>query len=231
MSNKKELTIPMGTNIEDLFTKAEYLIEKKLVPSSFKKPEDLVTVIKIGASIGLDAISAVNSIDLIQGAVAIKAKMIPGLLAKAGIAVKVMRDYEQLYEEVPTPIVGEDKKPIVDEEGRMKYYCDPDGKIVLKKKYSDDYITVIRFYRHFPGIGVIENDIEFRWSDAKSAEWHKKPNWKKMPRYMMFARCMTRGARIVGSDIMAGLYDNFETAEFQNIEFTVNDEGDLIVEN
>jgi len=225
----KELASITGASIENLFEKAQFLIEKKLVPATFKKAEDLVTVIKIGESIGLDPLASVNSIDLIQGAVAIKAKMIPGILAKAGIAVKVLRDYEQLYDEVPTPIKDKEGKPIVDEDGKMKYFKDPEGNTIYKKKYKDDYITVIRFYRNFPGIGVIENDVEFRWSDAVKAEWHKKSNWKKMPRYMMFARCMSRGARIVGSDVMAGLYDNFETAEFTNADFDINEDGDLVV--
>jgi len=215
-------------NIQDLFKKAEFLIEKEMVPSSIKKPQDLVNIIKIGQSIGLDEVSALNSIDIIQGAVSLKAKIIPGLLARNGVAVQVIKDYEQLYDEKPTPLTGPDKKPIVDEEGKMKYYCDPDGNPVLKKHYKDDYVTTLRFKRYFPNIGVVENDISFYWSDAVATEWHKKPNWKKMPRYMMMARCMSRGARIAASDLMAGMYDNYEVAEFTGVDFDVNeDTGDL----
>lgn len=43
------------------------------------------------------------------------------------------------------------------------------------------------------------------------------------------ARCISRGARLFGSDAIAGQYDNYEVAEFTNVDFDVNDDGDLII--
>lgn len=200
-------------SLEDLFKQAEFLIDKKMVPATIKKPQDVVNIIQIGDTLGMNPSTALNSIDMIQGNAAIKAKIIPGLLAKNGVAVQVLKDYEPIIEQKKIPMKDDNGKYKKDADGNFMFYTNPDGSLMYKDEVIDR-ITLVRFMRHFPHIGIVENDVEFRWSDAKDANWDSKPNWKKMPKYMMMARCITRGARIVASDIIGGLYDNYEVSEF-----------------
>jgi hypothetical protein len=186
--------------LEGLFNQAEFLINKKMVPATIKRPQDVVNIIQIGETLGMNPSTALNSIDMIQGNAAIKAKIIPGLLAKNGIAVKVIKDYEPIIEQKKIPMKDKDGKYMKDSEGNFKFYTNPDGSLMYKDEIIDR-ITTVQFKRHFPHIGIVDNEIEFRWSDAVDAGWDSKPNWKKMPRYMMMARCMTRGARIVASEL------------------------------
>jgi hypothetical protein len=230
MSNEKSNELAIIANeeniINSLFAKAQVLIDKKMVPSTIKKPEEVVSIIQIGEGLGMNATTALNSIDLIQGAIAIKSKVIPGLLAKHGVAVQVLKDYEPIIEQkkIPKFVVKDKKKEFVlDEEGNPVFFTNPDGSYMMKDDVVD-YITAVRFKRNFPGIGVIENDIEFRWSDAVSAGWDSKPNWQKMPKYMMMARCISRGARIAAADIIGGLYDDLEVRDAYNVNVNIIEE-------
>lgn len=215
-------------NIDDLFNKAQNLIDKKLVPATIKKPEEVVSIIQIGEGLGMNPTTALNSIDLIQGAVAVKAKVIPGLLAKHGVAIQVIKDYEPIIErkKVPKFIINADKKKefVFDADGNPEYFKDPETGEYVYKEEIIDYVTQVRFKRYFPNIGVVENDVEFRWSDCVTAGWDTKSNWQKMPKYMMMARCISRGARIAASDIIGGLYDEYELADAYNVKIDITED-------
>lgn len=222
------ITVKSESTLAVLFEEAKILMDNKMVPSTIKKAEDVVNIIQVGENLGMNPITALNSIDMIQGTVAIKAKIIPGLLAKKGIAIQVLKDYEPIIErkKVPKFIKNDEgkKEYLFDDEGNPQYFKDPDTGDYIYKEEELDKITVVRFKRYFPEIGIVENDVEFRWSDAKSAGWDSKPNWKKMPKYMMMARCIVRGARIVAADVIGGLYDDLEVSDFtDNSNITIDD--------
>lgn len=221
------LAVKQENTLSDLFSRAQTLIDKKMVPANIKKPEEVVSIIQIGEGLGMNPTTALNSIDLIQGAIAIKAKVIPGLLAKHGIAMQVLQDYEPVIEKEKVAkfsinAAGK-KEPVFDKDGNPEFFMNPDGTYMTKDKIVD-YVTKIRFKRFFPNIGLVENDIEFKWSDAISAQWDGKPNWQKMPKYMMMARCTSRGARIAASDVIGGLYDEFELADAYNVNLQVTED-------
>lgn len=232
--NKPQLSLSSSSSIDTALNYAETLMEKKLVPSTIKSPHHILGIIKIGESLDMDPITALNSIDIIQGAYSIKAKMLAGLLTRNGVSIEVIKDFEPVYEEKIQYITEEDeegnKMPVMDDEGRLKVYRDYDGSPKTKKKQVDN-ITTIRFKRHFPNIGVVTNDVSVKWSDAVQAGWTNKPNWQKMPKYMMTARCLARGARLIASDLISGLYTDYETAEFTDANFDVDEDGNLIVDD
>jgi hypothetical protein len=222
MTNKNNELVAIE-NTKSMFDMAAYLIEKKLVPSGIKKPEDAVAIISMGRQIGMDPQVALNSMHLIQGNIAIKSSVIPGLLSTAGIAVELIKDYEPVMKSVPAYMKDAEGKAIVDDDGNFKYYRNPDGSVIMKdeqvrfgvNKEHLEYVTTIKFHRYYKEMNkTISSDYSFYWSDAVSAEWHKKDNWKKLPRFMMYARCVVRGARGVGSDVIGGLYDTHEVVEF-----------------
>jgi hypothetical protein len=224
-----ELLAQVQTSVETYFDQAQYLMDKNLVPKSYSKPEHIVMAISYGSQLGLDPVTSLNSIDIIENRIAIQARIIPGLLAKHGIAIEVIKDFEPVYERKPLVVKGEDGKPVVTPEGNMTYYRDENGDVMYKET-EVDRITTLRFKRYFPNIGVTSSEISFRLSDAKKAGWMSKQNWNKLPSFMCMARCISRGARLFGSDVIAGLYDNYEVAEFTDTEFDVDSEGTIIIE-
>lgn len=233
MSNNTDLVVIDDT--ESMFDYANMLIKKKLIPSSIKNPEDVVSIVNKGKHLGMDPLTALNSMNMIQGNIALKSSVVPGLLARAGIAVELIKDYEPVMQKVYSIMRDEDGKPMMaDDDGNFKYYRNPEGEIAYKEEpvtYNKmpEYVTVIRFHRYYPEMNkTISSDYSFYWSDAVKANWVTKDNWKKLPRFMMYARCVVRGARGVASDIMGGLYDSHEVVEFTKAESYIDENNDAI---
>ena len=231
--NKDKQLIVIDT--DDMFQRAQIMIDKNLIPAGIKKAEDVVVIVNKGAQLGMDPLTAVNSMHLIQGNVALKSSVIPGLLAKAGIGVELIKDMEPVMKRTPAYLRGEDGKILpADEEGVFKYYKDPEGNVAYKDeqvKVNDhpEFVTTIRFSRYFKDMQkTISSDYSFYWSDAVKAKWTGKDNWKKLPRFMMYARCVVRGARGVASDVIGGLYDTHEVVEFTRAEYDIDANNDAI---
>jgi hypothetical protein len=134
---------------------AQTLISGGMIPSGLNTPEKVISVIQLGRELGLGAVSSLNNIHNIHGRTTLSVHAISALLYKAGVAYKIMKDFEK-YE-----------KPKVQEDGSIGTQTDVE--------------TVIRFYRMWNG-QVIENDIRYTWSEAQAAGLTTKDNWKKMPR-------------------------------------------------
>jgi len=179
MSKNNEL-VGIG-NTQDMFDMASYLIDKKLVPTSIKKPEDVVAIINMGKQLGMEPQVALNSMNLIQGNIALKASVVPGLLATAGIATEVIKDYEPVMKKTPAYLKDKDGNILpADESGNFKYYRNPDGSVVMKEEQvmvdgHPEFVTTVRFHRFYKDIGkTISTDYSFYWSWAVKTQWHTK---------------------------------------------------------
>jgi hypothetical protein len=188
--------------VDEMRGLAQTLIDGKMIPTALNTPEKVISVIQLGRELGLGAVSSLNNIHNIQGRTTLSVHAISALLYKAGVAYKVVKDFETFEK----PKVGED------------------GEITTTK----DIETVIRFYRMWNG-QVIENDIRYTWSEAAMAGLTVKDNWRKMPKIMLRSRCLTIGARFCGPDFMVGMYETAEWAEVKNTPIEVNEEGEVIV--
>lgn len=167
-------------SINKMMDAAQFLIDNNLIPKARTTPKaaEVVMIIATGQSLGMDPITSVNSIDLIQGRVSVQSRIIPGLLSRKGIAVNLIQDYEPVYGD-PIPMRDDEGKPVINEDGVVKYYKDPDGNYIRKEV---DRVTTLEFVRDFGGdIGVVRNKISFYWSDAVKAGWIQKDNWSKLP--------------------------------------------------
>lgn len=183
MSKNKDNQLAIVNEVQDMFAQAQSMIDNKLVPSTIKKPADIVTIINKGQQLGMDPLTALNSMHVIQGNVAIKSSVIPGLLAKAGVAVELIKDYEPVMDRKPSVMLDENKKPLLDEDGNVRYYRGPDRDVLYKETHRTfgnnnqhkEYVTTIRFHRYYKDMNkTISSDYSFYWSDAVAAEWHKK---------------------------------------------------------
>jgi hypothetical protein len=107
-----------------------------------------------------------------------------------------------------------------------------DFDLVVKGKDKDgndikDRVTTIEFYR-----GSIVEKASFYWSDAVKAGWTTKENWMKMPKQMMYARCLSLGANRIAPDKVQGMYTVEEVMDFApdpNVRIT--EEGEITILN
>lgn len=94
-------------------------------------------------------------------------------------------------------------------------YVYPNGEVTpYGKEGAIDRRTTILFKRNGE-----EEEVSFCWTDATSMGLTSKDNWKKMPKEMLWARCLSKGANRVAADLLLGLYssdelfDSFDVSE------------------
>jgi hypothetical protein len=59
----------------------------------------------------------------------------------------------------------------------------------------------------------MEENCSFTWKDADKQGLTTKDNWKRMPKEMLYARCLAKGANRIGADLLLGLYTAEEMAD------------------
>jgi hypothetical protein len=58
--------------------------------------------------------------------------------------------------------------------------------------------------------GDWQEEYEYSWKDAEIAQLTTKDNWKKNPKAMLFARCVSIGCRNMWTDLLGGMYSTEE---------------------
>ena len=112
----------------------------------------------------------------------------------------------------------------------IAYKTIQDYELVVRGKDKDgndvkDRVTTLEFYR-----GKVTETTSFYWSDAVKAGWTTKDNWTKMPKHMMYARCLALGAQRIAPDKLLGLYTVEEMVDVTNdINTKINEEGEVTI--
>jgi len=107
----------------------------------------------------------------------------------------------------------------------IQYKTLQDFEKVDKGDGKSDFITTIEFYR-----GKVTDRASFYWSDAVRAGWTTKDNWVKMPKHMLYARCLALGAQRIAPDKILGLYTVEEMVDVTNAPgVSINDEGEVTI--
>ena len=163
------------------------LIESKKLPTHVKTVEDAFTIAQMGKELGFATMQAFHYIIPIQGKLSLSAKATGALLRKGGV------------------------KYITEEDGIWIY---PNGKLEPSKEGEKpvDQRTTILFIRE-----GLEERTTFTWKDAEKQGLTTKDNWKRMPKEMLWARCLAKGANRIGSDLLLGLYVIEELTDSFNI--------------
>ena len=110
----------------------------------------------------------------------------------------------------------------------VSYKTLKDGEIVVRGVDTNgveikDRVTTIEFHR-----GSVVETASFYWSDAVKAGWTTKDNWVKMPKHMLYARCLALGANRIAPDLTLGLYTVEEMVDVTNANnVVINEEGDV----
>lgn len=81
--------------------------------------------------------------------------------------------------------------------------------------------------------GEVLGTSEFTWEDATAAGLTNKSNWKTYPKDMLFARAVTRGARMYASQAFANnpIYERDEISEAGIVDISPTDERAEAIRN
>lgn len=181
-------TVPATKQEGDLKDFLKTLIVSKQLPSHIKTVEEAFTIAQMGKELGFPTMQAFHYIIPIQGKLSLSAKAIGALLRKGGVKYITTEDGVYTYKGGSATPSTPDEKPI-------------------------DRRTTIKFIRD--GLDEI---CTFTWKDAEAQGLTTKDNWKRMPREMLYARCLAKGANRIGADLLLGLYTIEELADSFNID-------------
>lgn len=196
-----ELTeVPKQTNIMEFL---KTLIDSKKLPVHIKTVEDAFTVAQMGKELGFATMQAMHYIIPIQGRLTLSAKATAALLRKGKVQYKTVEDGVWVYRDGSALEIP---KP----ETEAKPY---------------DRRTTISFMRD-----GVEEICSYTWKEAEAQGLTVKDNWKKLPREMLYARCLAKGANRIGADLLLGLYLTDEMADAFNVKENVvirDEEGNI----
>jgi len=175
------------------------LIESKKLPTHIKTVEDAFTIAQMGKELGFPTMQAFHYIIPIQGKLSLSAKATNALLRKGGIAFVTVEDGVYTYGNNNAEPNTPDERP----SGRR---------------------TTIKFVRD-----GMEELCTFTWKDAELQGLTTKDNWKRMPKEMLYARCLAKGANRIGADLLLGLYTTEEMADtfLKESDVRRNDDGTI----
>jgi hypothetical protein len=175
---------------QDLKNFLTKLIDSKKLPAHIKNVDEAFTIAQMGKELGFATMQAFHYIIPIQGRLSLSAKAIGALLRKGGIEFITTEDGVLIYPGDTTVKPEDGAKPI-------------------------DQRTTIKFVRN-----GLEEICSFTWNDAKKQGLTTKDNWIRMPKEMLYARCLAKGANRIGADFLLGLYTVEELADSFNISET-----------
>jgi len=202
----KTSTTEVATQVEasqsDLQKFLGTLITSKQLPAHIKTVAEAFTIAQMGKELGFPTMQAFHYIIPIQGKLSLSAKAIGALLRKGGIRYITQEDGVWVYADGTTSAIVKpgDERPI-------------------------DQRTTILFLRD-----GMEERCSFTWKDAEKQGLTTKDNWKRMPKEMLYARCVAKGANRIGSDLLLGLYAVEELADSFSINeshITRNEDGTI----
>lgn len=176
------------------------LINSKKLPGHIKSVEEAFTIAQMGKELGFATMQAFHYIIPIQGKLSLSAKATGALLRKGGVKFVTTEDGIWVYKNNSLSPTEPEERPV-------------------------ERRTTIKFFRD----GMEEN-CSFTWSDAKLQGLTTKDNWTRMPKEMLYARCLAKGANRIGADLLLGLYTTEELADtfIQNeSQIKRNDDGTI----
>jgi hypothetical protein len=174
------------TQGQDLKVFLQTLIDSKKLPTHVKTVEDAFTIAQMGKELGFATMQSFHYIIPIQGKLSLSAKATGALLRKGGVKFYTKEDGIFVYADGSVDTISpkaDGTKPV-------------------------DQRTTIVFVRD-----GMEEVCSFTWKDADKQGLTTKDNWKRMPKEMLYARCLAKGANRIGADLLLGLYTAEEMAD------------------
>jgi hypothetical protein len=242
--NLKKETSELATNnfgglqfrsLDEVKNWGKEIVKSGLTP--LKTPEAVVAAIMMGKELGLEPMISVNNIIPINGKATLGIHLINSLLLKAGIVTKIIRRYEPC---VAFAFKGEDGKAYKGEDGnsaptilRIGFIDEEPKEYEVKGRTIVDYKTIVRMSRMLRqpdgSYEKMEVDGEFSYNDAKTAGLVTKDNWKNYPAVLALKMATVLAGRIIGSDILLGMYETGEMADVEGIPYKMTEDGKVTI--
>lgn len=180
----------------------ETLIKSGRLPGHVKTIEEAYTVAQMGKELGFQTMQSFHYIIPISGKLSLSAKAIGAILRRGGVSYQTIEDGVYVY-----PDGNTFDRPLKE-----------DGTKAIDRK------TTIKFIRD--GIDEI---VSYTWSDATKQGLTTKDNWVRMPREMLWSRCLSKGGNRVASDLLLGLYSTDELFDVSDKKIKVkrDEEGSI----
>lgn len=186
--------------------------------SPYKDPKSVAAVALWSLDKNISLVDALANTFVLNGRVSLNSHMIRGLLQRAGVVHKVVKDYAPVYQyKLKDRIFTEEE--IQENKDQFKIFfninaikawieANPNSPItpVLRSETPIDIITIIKLKRRLPNGLISEIISKFSMAEARQAGLLEKDNWVKYPRQCLFARTYVIGAREIASDIIFGSY-------------------------
>lgn len=205
--------------------------------SPFQDAKQVAAVALWAHSKDVNLIDALANTFVFNGRVSLNSHMVRGLLLKAGITHRVLKNAKPVYsyslkdrvftaEEVES--APEQFKVFYSMEA-IKAYLELETRDktitpIIRSKEPVDIVTEVEFTRYFPGRKTpVTYRSSFSFTEAQAAGLTEKSNWKAYLKLCLMARAYVIGAREIADDIIFGMYNPDELG-FEGIETITLDE-------
>jgi len=181
----------------------EHLLESGAIPSSLNTKEKIMTVVQMGEELGMQPMTAITNIHIIQGRTVISSAMLGAMLK---------RRVDKLGK--PNPVEYDYTKD---------YFAEEDGKIVTEMEF--EFISLV-------SKKPTTRKFSVSWGQMEVAGYTEKQNWEKYPKEMMRARCMAYAVRALFPEVLLGVYTDSEMVDAMGDAehtTTITPEGDVII--
>lgn len=199
----KDLTL--AKTLGDARIAAQILIDSKTLPEQINSVEKVFVITKYGRELGLDEMTALNSLHIIKGKITMSYQLIGSLLKRHNYDWNVVKDFE--------PILDDKGDPTDNYETVIEYTWIPQKYIVLAEKF--DRGDLLQKFTH----------VERRtWKEFEKAKFIKN-KWLELPKLMMRIRTFTFGARFIAPEALQNVYETSEIADMTGVNYMVDKDG------
>lgn len=160
---------------------ANLAVKSGILPEWIDTPEKFIIAITYAKELNLPILTALKSMYIINGVPSINVSMMTTLIRKAGHSFRIIHEF--------ATVENTNSKGVktIDKFCEIHAYRKDDN---LKDANGNPIPHVVKFY----------------WSEAARMGLVEKKNWVSMPNAMLKARCISKMARDVFSDVCNGYY-------------------------
>lgn len=184
--------------IDGLITldRAKVLFESGILPKWVDRPEKAIVAIEYARELKLPNLGALKNMYIVNGVPTITTYLMCALIRASGGSYRFIQDAEKIEVSGLPDVIT-----TVEAVRREDPFRDENGRPIV--------------YR-----------VSFTWREAELQQLTSKDNWKKMPKAMLKARCLSKMAREVFPDVILGYYSPDEIDVTG--KYTYDEEGNIL---
>lgn len=210
-------SLTAAVTIGDARHAAQLLIDSNTLPEQINSVEKVFVITKYGRELGLDEMTALNSLHIIKGKVTMGYQLMGSLLKKHNYQCNIIKDF--------TPVEDANGNPILDAKGNPTNY----ETIIEFKWVPQKYIDLAEKFDKADLVQVFTHIERRTWKEFDTAGYIKN-QWKTLPKLMMRIRTFTFGARFIAPEALQNVYETSEIADMGGVNYVVSKEGKVVFE-